>query len=55
MLTLGISVLHCSLDLTNKNPMMMMISDQNWVKVPSFVWEIWCRPPAVTLTFDLLI
>ena len=28
--------------------------DQNWVKLPSLVWEIWCRPPAVTLTFDLL-
>jgi len=26
------------------------ICDQNWVKLPSLVWEIWCRPPAVTLT-----
>ena len=30
------------------------ICDQNWMKLPSLVWEIWCRPPAVTLTFDLL-
>ena len=30
------------------------IFDQNWVKLPSLVWEIWCRPPAVTLTFHLL-
>ena len=27
------------------------ICDQNWVKSPSLVWEIWYRPPAVTLTF----
>ena len=29
------------------------ICNQNWLKLPSLVWEIWC-PPAVTLTFDLL-
>jgi len=25
---------------------------QNWVKLPSVVWEIWCRPPVAT-SFDL--
>jgi len=26
---------------------------QHWMKLPSLVCAVWCRPPNVTLTFDL--